>query len=295
MKIEDILNQAGEGVLKEESVKLLTDAFNDAVTTQLQERVDIEVKSALEKLDEEHSTSLENLLEAIDIDHSNKLTSVLQKIDEDHTKKLQAIIEHYEKVISEDAKSFKEELVEMVSGYLDTYLNKAIPREELTEAVSNKRAQKILEQIKQLVAIDENFVNDTIREAVEDGNKTIDTLKKELNEAVKANIQLNQTLKGVKSELVLEKNTANFSKDKRNYILRTLAGKDPDFITENFDYVANMFDREEEKNTEILREQATPAAKSIDLKQPVAQKTTVTESVDEVDAYVSELKKQERK
>lgn len=299
MKIEDILGQAGEGVLTEETKTLLADAFNEAVTVAAKEKAELETVNALQQLDEEHSKKLENLLEAIDIDHSNKLTAVLQKIDDDQTAKLKQVIAHYENLIQEDAKAFKAEFTDMVSNYLDVYLDKTVPKEELTEAVSNKRAQKLLSQIKQIVTIDEQFVNDTIREAVEDGKQTIDTLRKELNEAVKSNIQLNQSLKGIKAELVLEKNTANFSKEKRDYTMRALAGKDPEFITENFDYVANMFDREEEVVREELKGTATSKAKTITVNTPkVDESTVLNESVDASDdgvaSYLDALQKQEK-
>ena len=73
-----------EGMVTEDSKKMLIEAFDDAVNVRASERVEIEVQSALQKLDEDHSGKLEQLLEAIDTDHTQKLVAVLEKIDEDH-------------------------------------------------------------------------------------------------------------------------------------------------------------------------------------------------------------------
>ena len=300
-KIQDVLNQISEDVLTEDSKKMLSEAFDEAVAAAVTEKVDLEVTDALTKLDEEHSAKLEQLLEAIDTDHSEKLMAVLSKIDEDHTEKLQFLVKQHNKALSEDASEFKENLLNQLSNYIELYIEKAIPREEIAEAVSNKRAQKILEQMKQMIALDDSFINETIKEAVEDGRKTIDSLKQELNEAIKSNIQATQALKVKSAELVLEKNTADLPKEKKQYVMRMLKGKDPEYITENFDYVVKMFDKEEDENKELVTEQATKSAKIIkekvdtpraDKNPPVADSSTP--EGDGVDKYLNAMQRQDR-
>ena len=92
MKINEVLDQIGSDVLSEETKKLLSAAFDEGVTTQVNEKIELEVKNAIQRLDEEHATQLEILLETIDKDHTSKLQAVLQKIDEDHTQKLKYYI-----------------------------------------------------------------------------------------------------------------------------------------------------------------------------------------------------------
>jgi hypothetical protein len=300
-KIEDVLDQIGEDVLTEDSKKMLTEAFAEAVDAAAASKVELEVSNALQQLDEDHSVKLEQLLEAIDVDHSNKLVAVLEKIDADHTEKLQWLIKRNKQALQEDASEFKENLLTQLSNYMDLYLEKAIPREELQEAVSNKRANKILEQMKQMISLDDEFINDTIKEAVQDGRNTIDTLKKELSEAVKNNIEVSQALKTKSAELMLEKNTVGLNKDKKNYVLRMLKGKDPDYITENFDYVVKMFDKDEDEQAQLISEEAAKTSRTInekvDTPAQVNKQSVLTESQiqdsENVD-YLSIMKHQDR-
>lgn len=299
-KIEDVLSQISEDVLTEDSKKMLTEAFEEAVGVAVSEKLEIEVSAALQKLDEDHSVKLEQLLEAIDTDHSNKLMAVLAKIDEDHTEKLNYLIKKHNKTLKEDASEFKENLLTQLSNYIELYIDKSIPREELQEAVANKRAQKILSQMKQMIALDDSYINDTIKEAVEDGRKTIDGLKSELNEAIKQNIEVTQAFKAKSAELILEKNTAGLTKEKKQYVMRMLKDKDPEYITENFNYVVKMFDKQDEEQKELVTEQATKSAKIITEKVDtprVESKVEISSSAPEGEGvvdYLSVLKRQDR-
>jgi hypothetical protein len=299
-KIEDVLSQLGGDILTEDSKNMLIEAFDDAVNVRVSERVEIEVRDALQKLDEDHSVKLEQLLEAIDTDHTQKLINVLEKIDEDHSEKLNYLVNKHAKVMKEDAAQFKDGLISQLSGYLDIYIEKTIPHNELKEAVSNKQAQRMVEQVKQIISLDDSFVNETIKEAVEDGRKTIENLKSELSEAVKQNIQITQMLKNKSSELMLEKNTTGLSRDKKQYVMRMLKDKDPEYIKENFEYVVKMFDKEDEGQREIIAKQAANATRVIREKvdTPRAEKiiTESSSSVEgnEVGGYLSAMERQDR-
>jgi hypothetical protein len=263
MNIEDVLDQIGEDVLPKDVKLGLTEAFADAVDIKVNSRLEVELTSALQKLDEDHTTKLNELIEAIDVDHTDKFTKVLERIDEDHAKKLQYYIDKQNTLLKEDAGAFKSQIVTQISNYLDLYLEEAIPKQEIVEAVANKQAQKALNEIKQILAIDDEYINDTIREAVSDGKQQIDLLKEQLNDAVKQNIKINQNLKGTRSVLMLEKASKDFTSDKRNYIMRTLSGKDPDFITENIDYVVKMFEKDEGANRYAVAKKAASESKII--------------------------------
>lgn len=285
MNVKEVIDQIGSDVLTEETKKLLTEAFNEAVEKRAKEVTELESKNVLQQLDEDHAKQLETLLEAIDKDHTDKLTAVLSKIDEDHTEKLQYLVKKNNKLLAEDAAAFKAQLVKQLSNYIDLYLEDAIPKDELIEAVSNKQAQKTLNEIKQLVAIDEEYIHETIREAVADGKSQIDNLKKELNEAIKQNIRINEDFKSTKSDLLIEKFTQGFSKDKKDYCMRVLKDKDPDYLVENFKYVVKMFEKEENNNQEVLAESAKLKSRVISQKvdTPKASKEGIITESTEVD------------
>ncbi len=301
-KIEDMLSQVGDDVLTEDSKKMLAEAFEDAVKGAVAEKLDLEISGALQKLDEDHSVKLEQLLEAIDADHTQKLVAVLEKIDVDHTEKLEFLVKKHDKVLKEDAKMFKESLITQLSNYIDLYIDKAIPRDELREAVENKRAQKMIHQMKQVMALDDSFINDTIKEAVADGRATIGSLKQELNEAIKKNIEISQSLKTKSAELMLEKNTVGLAKEKKQYVMRMLKNKDPEYIAENFDYVVKMFDKSEDEQIELVTEAATKETKTMKAKldTPAKSSGVLTESAasapegEGVGGYLSAMKQQDR-
>jgi hypothetical protein len=182
------------------------------------------------------------------------MTKVLEKIDEDHTQKLQSVVEKYETALQEEAKSFQERIVEEVSNYMDLYLEKVVPTKQINEAVENIQAQNMLKQIRQIVGINEEFINTEIKEALVDGKKTIDSLKKELNEALEANTELNHQFNQTKSALLLEQKTKDMPEVTKNYVTKLLKGKSPDYILENYQYVVEMFDKEISEQEDVARE-----------------------------------------
>lgn len=300
-KFEDILNTIDNGVLNESSKKAIVEAFQTAVNEKVDARVEIEVNEAAKQLDESHAAKLQQLLEAIDSDHTNKLKKVLAKVDTDYAEKLEAVIEKYENMVEKEAIDFRDQLTTEMSNYMDMYLEKMIPEEQIQEAVENTQAKKIVEAVKELVSVDEDFISDTIREALTDGKNRIDTLSQELNEAVKTNIQINQDLKKTRSTLMLEQKAADFDENKKKYVMRVLQEKSPEEIKENFDYVVEMFERDEASEAEVLTEKATRQVRSKVIDTPVAEKEEeiINEAAPEtqfeqgVSGYLSVLKEQD--
>ncbi|MCP3684337.1 MAG: hypothetical protein GY861_16790 [bacterium] len=300
-KFEEIMNTVDNDVLNENSKKAIVEAFETAVNEKVDARVKLEVEEAAIQLDESHAAKLQTLLEAIDTDHVNKLKKVLAKVDGDYAEKLEQVIEKYETMVQEEAIEFRDQLTNEMSNFMDMYLDTMLPEAEIQEAVENTQAKKIVEAVKELVSIDEDYITDTIRDALKDGKNRLDSLSQELNEAVKVNIQMNQDLKKTKSSLVLEQKTAEFDVNKKHYVMRVLNEKSPDEIEENFDYVVEMFERDEAAEAEVLTEKATKAVQSKVVDTPVAEKQEepITESAPvareeaSVNGYLSVLKEQD--
>ena len=133
-KITDILQEKANGILTESTLKQIENAFN--------KKVSLHVESALVKQDDEYSAKLEHLLEAIDVDHTSKLDKVVGAIDKNHGEKLISVVEKYSRAINEEAHTFKSDLVGRVSKYLDLYLEKLVPQQNINEAVKNRRSKK---------------------------------------------------------------------------------------------------------------------------------------------------------
>ena len=301
-KFEDILNAVNSDVLNEQSKKSIVEAFENAVNEKVDSRVKLEIDDNIKRLDEKHTELLQTLLEAIDEDHTNKLKKVLLKVDSDYSDKLTKVIEKYEGMVKKEAIAFRDTLTTEMSNYMDMYLEKMIPRDQIQEAVNNTQAKRIIEKVKELVSIDEDFISDTIRDALQDGKNRIDSLTHELNEAIKSNIQINQDFKKTKSLLILEQKTADFDDNKRCYVMRVLNEKSPEEIEENFDYVVEMFERDEADEANILTEQATSKVKSNTIDTPVddtktediiTETTVVSTEQRHVAGYLDMLKEQD--
>jgi hypothetical protein len=76
-------------------------------------------------------------------------------------------------------------------------------------------------------------------------------------------------------------------------MIRVLAEKDAKFINENFDYVAEVYEKKEEDNLQTLKESTTPKSKGADVnKAQVAGKQTTKSyssvETDDGEKYVTE-------
>ena len=119
-----------------------------------------------------------------------------------------------------------------------------------------------------------------------------------LDQVVTENSELKGELESLKASKVLEELSANLPDYKKKYVQKVLSDKNAKFITENFNYTLELFDKETQKQEEILKEEAVVTAKSVDA-EPVVEETPeiVEESATDVDddpafnAYMGELGK----
>jgi len=165
------------------------------------------------------------ILEVQDADHTNKLKKVAEAIDLNNTKKLQAVVKRYSQALTEQASNFRDGLVDNLSKYLDLYLEKALPTKELNEAVKDKKARIVLENLRRTLAVDSALMAESIQEAVYDGANTIaqaNATNEQLTEQVST---LTEQLEEVKAQLVLEQKLSTVTADKRSYVKRVLQGK----------------------------------------------------------------------
>lgn len=283
-KFAEILKQVDESVINEETAKAITEAFDSAVEEKVNARVSLEVESVLAKQDDDHAVKLKKLLEAIDTDHSDKLQKVVNALTENHTSKLKNVVSFYRKAINEKANKFSTKMVSEISNYLDLYLDKKVPNLQLEEAVQNTYARKQLDKIRELVGIDSDYINESVKSVVSKGKSKIDELNEKLNEAYKENHMLSEKLKVNMNAVLLEKKTKGMPYAKKEFILNLLNDKSSSYIEENFSYVVEMFERGEEEKSSDLVQEAKNKALSRDAKIP-ATPSVITESVSNTEEY----------
>jgi len=293
MNIAAILKNIDSNTLSEETATSIAEAFNAAVDEKAKNQISLEVEKALKEQDEDHAGKLKNLLEAIDKDHAQKLQQVVEAINSNHAVKLESLVSYYRKAINEKAEKFSNKIVEEMSNYLDLYLDKIVPQDQLQEAVANTSARVQLEQIKKLLALDPGTINENVKKVVVTGKRRIDELESQLQESHQEKLQLNEQLKNFKASLLLEQKTKGMSSTKKDFISKILNDKSPSYIEENFNYVVQMFEREDRNLTNNIAEVAAKTAISKDAKVPtqtINESTTKTSQSSPVDFYVSALK-----
>jgi hypothetical protein len=282
MNISEILKEATDGAIDESTLAAIEEAFEK----RLEEKTQLHVDKALVEQDALYTEKLEKLLEALDSDHTKKLEQVVEAIDADRTAKLKTVIEKYETTLTEDAENFKTELVESISAYLDEYLQESIPTEEVKEAVKNTKALKVLEGIRNHLAIDSALQKESIKHAVLDGKNQINEATNKLESALQEKAVVEEELNTLKANLLIEQKTSGLDERSAKYVRKVLAGKDAEFIAENFDYTLKLFEKKEESRLESLKEQALEDTTKVD--RVVEEKV---EAPEPSSPYMSELSK----
>lgn len=289
MNLKQILENVDKEILTEETLDRIETAFNEAVVQKVNERVDLEVESALIELDEDHSKKLDRVIRAIDEDHTTKLKYVVRSIENDHVKKLKCLVRKYDRELTESAGSHIDVLAEEISNYLDGFVEELVPSNVIREAAKNTHASNLLREAKNVLSVDETLANSQVREAIRDGATQIKTLKRE-----------NARLKKIKSfkqgESLLERATANMSNSKTNFIKRRLSGKPVEFIKENFRFVEKMYEEKEARASHLsspslphVDRQSAYLASEGDLITESSMTSTENEGGSPMDVYLNGL------
>lgn len=314
--IKNILSEQFKDLISEETLNTIEEAFTQAVEEKSKEKIQLEsenikqkldeeytskLNQVIEKIDEDHTAKLKKLVEAVDTDHAVKLQKLVKGIDKKHTDKLKNIVEKYEGGIQREAKAFQDRLVEEISNYLDLYIDKNIPKEQISEAAANIKASTQLNQIRQIVGITEEFVDTEIQEALTDGKNIINSLRSELNEALKENANLTFRANKAEAKMLLDERTSDMPSTKKNFVIKLLGNKSPEYIEENLNYVIEMFDRQSHEEIDEAKEQIkhefikTP---TVDRPQIIEEKQEFNNEIERdstssegVSGYLNEMKK----
>jgi cell division protein FtsB len=265
--ITDVLKEAAGDILTEDVLKQIETVFNESI----EQRVALQVEKALVEQDEGHAHKLEKLLEAIDSDHTTKLEKIVEAIDQNHSHKLASVVKKYESAVTQDADGFKNTLVESISRYLDEFLEESIPTESIDEAVRNKKAVTVLEDLRKNLAVNFALSKGYIKDAIADGKQQLEESTKQSQSLTEQNKVLNEKVQNLESHILLSEKTSELPQEKARYVYRMLSDKSSTFINENFDYTVKLFDKTEEEKLEQYKKQTKTKAASVD--RPIVEQT----------------------
>lgn len=256
MELTKILESVDNNILTEDTKKRIEEAFNLAVESKVEDRVDerlqLEVESALIEIDEDHSEKLQNLVAAIDEDHTNKLNQVVESIERDHTSKLKSIIAKYEKELNESANTHMTTLTEQIDRYLDSYVEELVPVDLVRKAAQNTYATKVLGEAKEVLSVNEKFTDKKFRSAIQDGAQQLSSLQEE-------NRKMAKQLDSLKANQFLEAKISALPSDKASFIRQRLNGKGLTFIKENFEFVNKMYEsKQRDEKSQLISASRIP-------------------------------------
>ena len=279
-KTKALPKQAAE-VLTEDSVK--------EIETAIEEKIQLSVEAALTNQDELYAEKLEELVTAIDKDHTDKLKRVVEAVDHNNANKLIKVVKRYENELNGRASKFKDTLVESISDYLEEYLEESVPTQAIEEATKNRTAREVLGNLRKVLAVDSTLMSESVKEAVMDGKTQIDELNAKVNALAKQNKVLSEKYRSTKANLLIEAKTANLSEGKKSYLRKILIDKTPEFIEENFEYTAKLFDKKEKERLTVIKEEAYKKRK-VKTDAPVQQ---ISEKKEEkqYNPYLAELER----
>lgn len=286
--IKAILKEATQDLLSEEVLKEIETAFNTAIA----EKVQLHVTKALTEQDEDYSKKLEHLLGAIDADHTSKLEKVVEAIDQNHAEKLKALVSKYSDALNKEAKTFKNATIDNISTYLEAYLDEVIPTQDVKDAVKNRKALEVLDQLRSILGVDAALAKESVREAIVDGKRQIQEASEKLEAANKELAKLKAELASKDAELTLEKKTTGLSARKKDYINKVMKSKSAQFITENIDYALSLFDKTEKERLQNIKEEAVQESATTSVDRPVVEeKVEDATEVAFMNPYLKELSK----
>jgi hypothetical protein len=251
--ITDELNTIFESVdsqlLSEDTKKAISSLIEEKVNKKVQERLTLELESAIKTQHDKFKKAATLTMEAIDKDHLGKIDGIVKILQKEHNIQLNTLHDAHKKIVSETAVGHRDSIVEGVDRFLDSYIEKHLPKEQIEEAAKNKYALKAIEEARKILGVDTKFMTQNFKETLVDGKKQMDRLLQE-------NAELKKRTLISESKKILSEKTANLPVEVSRFVKSRLENKSAQYINENFDYVVDMYNRQEktQKKSALLNE-----------------------------------------
>lgn len=291
-KLKEELKVIFEGLkLDEASLDKVLTLFENTVNSKVKIATDI----ALNEQDAAYAKELQNLITKLDEKHSAKLDEVINVINENHAMKLQKIQKLYENHYQKEFKKFKNNLVKTNESFIEMYINKVMPDNVISEAVTVRKQAKLISEMKKMLALDSASTNDVIKEGVLEAGKIINESKQQIEQLISEKAELENKIKANERDILLNNKLNSVEASKRDALKRIFKDADINTINENFDYSSKLIDKqrkelkEELKNKNISQKKFIPFNnKPSIIAENVQQKPSVKDT-SIMNDYLSEL------
>ena len=286
MSLKNLFSEDVQKILTEESLTAIQEAFDS--------KVELAVEAALVQQDDQYATKLKTLIVTLDKDRTKKMRRVVEAVDKNNASKLVKVVKLYERDSKRDAKKFKKQVVETVSQFIDAYISEAVNPQDIAQAVKNKTAFNVLENLRGVLGVDVAMMNKSIKGAVMDGADKINTLQTENTQLKNKLSKISESYQKIEVKSLLEEKTSKLPETKKNFIRKALQDKSVKFINENFDYTLRLFDKQEKEKLVTLKEEAInnrSVKPDVVPKQKIVTESLNNNSGTHGDMYINELSK----
>lgn len=283
--------------LDDASIDKIVQLFNENVEAKANARVEI----ALQEQDNTYSEKLKLFLEKLDTKHADKMKQIVEACENKYIKKLNLLKEAYDNKYKKQFIKFKDDIVNTNQTFINMYLNKLVPQKIVNESVIAKKNEKLINEMKKMLAISGATEREAIKDGIIQARKTIVESANEVNRLKSENRKLLNQINKQKRDTLLENKLAKVSPEKRDTLRKIFADKSIQQINEGFEYSSKLLSNrikkvKQQKYQEILQEKS----KNGDLiTHPVIEnQNVVNESINNynnnatltsMDDYVAEL------
>lgn len=282
--IKDLLPPVLAEALGEDKLTKLQDEFTRLVESKVQERIELAKECERTAFNENANQQLAELVVQMNKSYCKTFMEAYNAICDDAEKTISSVKRYYNQEIKRESNKFKKQLVESISNHITEQVDSILPTKFIRKAMKNVAAQKILESMKQILAIDEAAAMDSIRQPVIESTNFIAKQGKTIKRLNEENRLLQEQLdESEKAAFYNEKKQAlHLTEDAMNFVRKTIGSGDISYIRENFDYALNHYKNSQAKekaalaqktiNDRMRRRTQLTRAQIVESKQPKKQK-----------------------
>lgn len=253
-ELKKLLPQVIVENLSEEKLSKLGEEFNRLVEAKVDERTQVAVKCAETAFNEEANAKLQKLVCQIDEAHKKAFMECFDATCDAYEKEISRIKRNYNTKIKEESISFQKSLLEKVSNFIDSKIDKALPTSMVRKACRNEAALDTINALKKVLNVNEASAMDSIRKEMMEGVNTINKQVKEKKELLEQNAQLKAKLEKAEASQYLIESTASLPTECKNFVRRVLKDSDTQYIKENLNHVIAIHNKNVESNRNALLE-----------------------------------------
>lgn len=241
--IAELLPEAIAKNLSPESMSALKEEFERLVESKVAERLAIATAAAEASLDEEVNKQTTDLIHKIEEAHKIGLEKVVNHLNEKYEANVAKVRNYYKNQLGREALKFKNVLVESVSDFIESRMDKLVPYAEIKAAVKNDSAMRVLESFKNILDVNEASCNTAIRSAIMEGHQMLQEAQAAAATATAEKEAVQKQLDEMAESYAFERNLTQLDEDQKNFMIRMAKKAGVEYVNENMSYINNLYEK----------------------------------------------------